>query len=145
MTAAVFENVARAAAGEIELVVVGAHLSGMALNHELTGRDARLVRAGATTRDYKLFALPGGPPFRPGMMRVAEGTGTAIAIEVWAMTAAAFGSFVAAIPAPLGIGTVRLADGTTPKGFLVEAEGLHGATDVSSFGGWRAYVASLRN
>ena len=129
--------------GEIELAVVGAHLSGMPLNHELTSRNARLLRAGPTLPEYKLFALPGGPPLRPGLMRVARGEGTSIATEVWAICAEGFGSFVAGVPAPLGIGTTRLADGTTPKGFIVEAEGIKGATDVSAFGGWRAYMKSL--
>ncbi len=132
-----------AAANEIELVVVGAHLSGMPLNHELTSRGARFLRAVPTAPDYKLFALQGGPPFRPGLLRVAAGEGVPIATEVWAISAEGFGSFVAGIPAPLGIGTTRLADGTTPKGFIVEAEGLKGATDISAFGGWRAYIKSL--
>ncbi len=132
-----------AAAGEIELVVVGAHLSGMPLNRELTSRSARFLRAVPTLPEYRLFALPGGPPSRPGLMRVAPGEGTAIATEVWAISLEGFGSFVAGVPAPLGIGTTRLADGTTPKGFIVEAEGVKGATDVSAFGGWRAYTKSL--
>jgi allophanate hydrolase len=133
-----------AAPGEIELVVVGAHLSGMPLNHELTARNARFLRAGATTTDYKLYALAGGPPFRPGLMRVACGDGKAIATEVWALSSEALGSFMAGIPGPLGIGTTKLADGTSPKGFIVEAEGIVGAKDVSEFGGWRAYIASLQ-
>jgi allophanate hydrolase len=128
--------------GEIEIVVVGAHLSGMPLNHELTRRHGRFLRAVPTTPDYRLYALPGGPPFRPGLMRVAAGTGSAIETEVWALRPEGFGSFVAGIPAPLGIGTTRLADGTTPKGFIVEAEGIVGATDISAFGGWRHYMAS---
>lgn len=132
-----------AAANEIELVVVGAHLSGMPLNHELTSRGARFLRAVPTAPDYKLFALQGGPPFRPGLLRVSAGEGVPIATEVWAISAEGFGSFVAGIPAPLGIGTTRLSDGTTPKGFIVEAEGLEGATDISAFGGWRAYIKSL--
>lgn len=127
---------------EIEITVVGAHLSGMALNHELTSRNARFLRAVDTAPDYRLYALAGGPPFRPGLMRVDEGKGVAIKTEVWAVPADQFGSFVAGIPAPLGIGTTSLADGTTPKGFIVEAEGVKGATDISDFGGWRAYVAS---
>ncbi len=132
-----------AGSGEIELVVVGAHLSGMPLNHELTSRNARFLRAVSTTPDYKLYALPGGPPFRPGLMRVQSGTGTMIATEVWAISVQGFGEFVTGIPAPLGIGTTRLTDGTTPKGFIVEAEGIAGAKDVSEFGGWRSYIASL--
>ena len=127
---------------EIEIMVVGAHLSGMALNHELISRQARFLRAVATKPDYRLFALAGGPPFRPGLMRVAAGEGVAIDTEVWALPAGAFGSFVAGVPSPLGIGTTQLADGTTPKGFIVEAEGLKGATDISHFGGWRAYMAA---
>lgn len=138
------DGLATAAPGEIELAVVGAHLSGMPLNPELTSRNARLLRAVNTTPDYRLYALAGGPPFRPGLLRVANGTGNAIATEVWALTPEALGSFVAGVPAPLGIGTTRLADGTTPKGFIVEAEGIVGAKDISSFGGWRAYITSLQ-
>jgi len=131
----------RAMAHEIELAVVGAHLSGMALNGELTSRNARFLRAEKTTADYQLFALPGGPPARPGLLRVATGDGHAIETEVWALTAEAFGSFVAGVPAPLAIGTTRLADGTTPKGFTVESEAIIDAQDISQYGGWRAYIA----
>ena len=133
---------ATAAPGEIELAVVGAHLSGMPLNHELTSRNARFLRTGATTPDYKLYALAGGPPFRPGLLRVASGTGTPIAAEVWALTPEALGSFMAGIPAPLGIGTTSLSDGTSPRGFIVEAEGIVGGRDISAFGGWRNFIAS---
>ena len=127
----------------IEIAVVGAHLSGMPLNGELTTRGGVLVRKGETEKSYTLSALPGGPPKRPGLLRVAEGQGHAIEVEVWALPPAGFGTFVAGVPAPLCIGTLRLADGTTPKGFLVEPEGLKGASDISHFGGWRAYIASL--
>jgi allophanate hydrolase len=137
------DGVPRAAAGEIELAVVGAHLSGMPLNRELTESCARFLRAGTTTESYKLFALPGGPPRRPGLLRVADSEGSAIAVEVWALSPEALGSFMAGVPSPLGIGTAFLSDGTTPKGFIVEAEGLKGAVDISHFGGWRAYMASL--
>ncbi len=137
-------GLASAAPGEIELAVVGAHLSGMPLNRELTTRHARFLRTAATTRDYRLYALAGGPPFRPGLMRVADGEGFEIATEVWALSPEALGSFLAGVPAPLGIGATRLADGTTPKGFIVEAQGIVGARDISEFGGWRSYVASLR-
>ena len=134
---------ARARDGEIELAVVGAHLSGMPLNGELTRRGARFLRAVATTPDYRLFALAGGPPRRPGLMRVRDGAGHAIETEVWAVPIETFGSFVAGVPAPLGIGTARLADGTAPKGFIVEAEAVNGAEDVSMFRSWRAYLGSL--
>lgn len=130
-------------AGLIEIVVVGAHLSGMPLNHELTSNGGVFRRAVDTAPDYRLHALAGGPPKRPGLLRVTAGTGQRIATEVWALPPAGFGRFVAGIPAPLGIGTLRLADGTTPKGFLVEPEGLAGAEDISRLGGWRAYIASL--
>jgi allophanate hydrolase len=128
---------------EIEIAVVGAHLSGMALNHELTAQGARFVRAISTKPDYKLFALNGALPKRPGLFRIAEGKGSKIETEIWALKPEKFGSFVAAIPAPLGIGTLLMSDGTTPKGFLVEAEGIEDAEDISRFGGWRAYVESL--
>lgn len=132
----------RAGPGEIELAVVGAHLSGMALNSELTSRGARFLRACETTADYRLYALPGGPPRRPGLLRVAS-NGSAIATEVWAVPEATFGSFVAGVPAPLGIGTTLLADGTHPKGFIVENIATMGAEDITGWGGWRAYCASL--
>jgi allophanate hydrolase len=124
----------------IELAVVGAHLSGLPLNPELLARGALLARAVATEPAYRLFALAGGPPARPGLLRVGEG-GSAIATEVWTLPAEGFARFIAAIPAPLCIGTLRLADGTRPKGFLVEPAGLEGAEDISRFGGWRAFLA----
>jgi allophanate hydrolase len=101
------------------------------------------MRRTTTTRDYRFFALAGGPPRRPGLLRVADGEGAMIEVEVWSLDAASFGRFVADIPPPLGIGTLRLADGSTPKGFLVEPQGIIGAEDITSFGGWRRYTASL--
>ncbi len=127
---------------EIALAVVGAHLSGMPLNGELRALDARLLAETATTADYRLFALPGTNPPKPGMLRVADGEGAAIVVEVWAISAEAFGRFVAAVPPPLSIGTVRLAGGVTAKGFLVEARAVDGARDISRFGGWRAFMAA---
>ncbi|MCJ2062147.1 allophanate hydrolase [Methylobacterium sp. J-088] len=132
----------RARPGEIELAVVGAHLSGLPLNHELAAHGARYLRTVATRPEYRLYALPGGPPHRPGLLRVAGDEGGAIETEVWALPPAAFGAFVAAIPEPLAIGTLRLADGSAPKGFLVESAGVTGAVDITQFGGWRPYVAS---
>jgi allophanate hydrolase len=126
--------------GEIAIAVVGAHLSGMALNGELATLGARLLEASTTAPDYRLYALP-TTPARPGMQRVEAGRGTPVALEIWSLSASAFGQFVAAIPPPLSIGTVRLADGRSVKGFLVESAALDGARDISSFGGWRAYMA----
>ena len=126
--------------GEIAIAVVGAHLSGMALNGELKELGGRLLEATATAPDYKLYALD-TTPAKPGMLRVGTGTGASIALEVWALSAAAFGTFVAAIPPPLSIGTVRLADGRGVKGFIVEPADISGARDISAFGGWRAFMA----
>jgi allophanate hydrolase len=125
---------------EIAIAVVGAHLSGMALNGELKTLGGRLVVAATTAPDYKLFALDTTPP-KPGMLRVEPGAGAAIELEVWTLPAAAFGNFVAAIPPPLSIGTIRLADGRGVKGFIVEAAAVNGARDISKFSGWRAFVA----
>ncbi|MFA6966214.1 allophanate hydrolase [Bosea sp. (in: a-proteobacteria)] len=131
----------RAAPDAIEIAVVGAHLSGMPLNGELTRLGATFLRATTTTPDYRLFALPGGPPARPGLIRVGSG-GATIALEVWSLPPEGFGRFVAGIPAPLGIGTLTLADGTKVKGFLCETIATEGARDVTEFGGWRAFVAA---
>jgi allophanate hydrolase len=100
-----------------------------------------LVGAVTSAPFYKLVALPGGPPKRPGMVRVEQGGG-AIAMEIWELPASQFGSFVAGIPAPLGIGTVLLEDGSTAQGFVCEHHALAGAEDITQLGGWRAYLAS---
>lgn len=121
------------------LAVVGAHMSGMALNHELLGHGGRFVKAAQTAPLYRLFALPGAIA-RPGMLRVPSG-GAAMALEVWALPPEGFARFVAAIPAPLGIGTITLSDGEAVKGFLVEHVGTLDAEDITAFGGWRAYAA----
>ncbi len=126
--------------GMIDLVVVGAHLSGMPLNGQLSQLGARFSRSAKTSTAYRLYALAGQSVPKPGLIRVAEG-GAAVEIEVWRLSADAFGRFVAAIPPPLGIGTIELEDGSSAKGFLVETAGLNGASDISSFGGWRGFIA----
>ncbi|GIQ77681.1 allophanate hydrolase [Bradyrhizobium sp. RD5-C2] len=131
---------AQAGADEITIAVVGAHLSGMALNHELTTLDARLLEETLTAADYKLYALD-TTPSKPGMLRIEPGAGHAIKLELWAMSPAAFGTFVAAIPPPMAIGTLRLADGRYVKGFIVEPAAIAGAKDISAYGGWRAFMA----
>ncbi|HEX5611748.1 MAG TPA: allophanate hydrolase, partial [Burkholderiales bacterium] len=124
--------------GKIKLAVCGAHMSGLPLNPQLTERGARLLRSTRTTPNYRLYALEGFSPPRPGMIRAAEGA--AIEVEVWELAPEGFGTFVDGIPAPLGIGTVELEGGDEVKGFLCEAYATRGAQDVSHLGGWRAYL-----
>jgi allophanate hydrolase len=132
-----------AAAPSLAVAVVGAHLAGMPLHGQLLERGCRLLAATHTAPAYRLFALPGTTPPKPGLARVAEGdSGSAIAVEVYEMAASALGSFLALIPPPLGLGSVQLADGRWVKGFICEGAALAGATDISHFGGWRAYLAS---
>jgi allophanate hydrolase len=137
----VAEQTPTLAPGEIALAVVGAHLSGMPLNGELRALGARLIEQTPTAPDYRLYALAGTKPPKPGLLRTKKGEGSAIAIEVYALSDSAFGRFVAAVPPPLSIGTLELADGRGVKGFLVEAEAVTGARDISNFGGWRAFMA----
>ncbi|HLX81870.1 MAG TPA: allophanate hydrolase [Burkholderiales bacterium] len=133
-----------AASDNVRVAVVGAHLSGMPLNGQLTERMGKLVRATRTAEAYRLFALPGQTPPKPGLSRVANGgRGSCIEVEVWEMPARHFGSFVAGIPAPLAIGTVELEDGERVKGFLCEEYAIAGARDITQFGGWRNYMKSL--
>jgi allophanate hydrolase len=128
------------AAATIDIAVCGAHMSGLPLNHQLTDRGAWQVAATRTAPAYRLHALPGGPPARPGLVCVPEG-GVAIEIEIWRMPEEHFASFVRGIPAPLGIGKVQVADGNRTCGFLCEAHATAGATDISHLGGWRNYLA----
>jgi allophanate hydrolase len=122
------------------IAVCGAHMSGLPLNGELTSRGARFLRATRTAPGYALYALPGGPPFRPGLCRSDDGQGQSIALELWALPKTAMGDFMAGIPAPLAIGTVEIADGSQVKGFLCETIGLGGAEDITALGGWRAFL-----
>lgn len=122
------------------IVVAGAHLEGEALNHQLTDRGAELVCRTETAPCYRMYALD-TQPSKPGVVRVertdpAAGT---LEVEVWSLASDAFAAFVDAIPAPLGIGRVLLADGTDVAGFICEPIAIAGATDITSFGGWRAY------
>jgi allophanate hydrolase len=129
---------------EIAVAVVGAHLSGMPLNGELRSFGARLVAETTTAPDYRLFALAGTTPPKPGLLRVAPGSGTAIAVEIWTIPSDRFGGFIATVAPPLSIGTLTTADGRQVKGFLVEAEATRGARDISAFGGWRAFKAQAK-
>jgi allophanate hydrolase len=128
-------------AGEAAVAVVGAHLSGLPLNGELRALGGRLLEAAKTAPDYRLYALSDTTPPKPGLLRVENGEGAVIDLEVWALPLEAFGRFADAVPPPLSIGTVALSDGRAVKGFLVEAAATVDARDISSFGGWRAYLA----
>lgn len=134
-------RVETSAAPSIQVAVVGAHLTGQPLNWQLTERKARCIETTRTAAGYRLYALAGASPPKPGLVFDGRGLGD-IEVEVWEMDEAAFGSFVAGIPAPLGIGTVTLADGRTVKGFLCEAHAISGAEEITAFGGWRAWRAS---
>jgi allophanate hydrolase len=128
------------------IVVVGAHLEGQPLNHQLTSRGGRRLAQTKTAPVYRLYALSNTTPPKPGLIRVgeagnADGPGASIEVEVWTLDAAAFGSFIGDIPAPLCIGKLELADGTSHHGFLCEPIGLTDAADITHFGGWRAYRA----
>lgn len=125
----------------LDIVVCGAHLSGLPLNHQLVSRGATLIRQCKSAPHYKLYALAGGPPLRPGMIRV-EQDGTAIEVEVWRVPLEHVGSFLAGIPHPLGLGKVELEDGSQATGFICEAYVSQAATDISEFGGWRAFLAA---
>ncbi len=127
----------------LDVMVCGAHMSGLPLNKQLLERGAWQVATTRTAPIYRFYALPGGPPFRPGLVQVKE-NGVAIDVEVWRVPTETFGSFVSGIPAPLGIGKVQLEDGSAVCGFLCESIGVDGATDISALGGWRQYLASAR-
>jgi allophanate hydrolase len=133
-----------ARAAGVQVAVVGAHLSGMPLHWQLSSRDARLVAATHTAPSYRLYAMAGTTPPKPALIHAgAAGSGSAIAVEVYELELAAFGSFVAEVPPPLAIGSVFLADGGIVKGFIAEPRAIEGARDITAFGGWRAYIASL--
>ncbi len=125
----------------LPIAVVGAHLSGLPLNLQLTERGATLLAATATAPHYRLHALPGTVPPKPGLVRAAVG-GAAIAVEVWSMPQRAVGGFLALIPPPLGLGSIELADGRWCHGFVCEAHAVAHAPDITSYGGWRAWLAS---
>ncbi|HVN20223.1 MAG TPA: allophanate hydrolase [Dongiaceae bacterium] len=131
--------------GCVEVAVVGAHLTGEPLNDQLIERGARLVKTCRTATDYRMYALAGTVPAKPGLMRDPGFRGPGIEVEVWAMPENRFGDFVAAIPAPLGIGTVTLDDGDEVKCFVCEPYGLSGAKEITRFGGWRAYLQASKS
>jgi allophanate hydrolase len=128
--------------GCIAVAVVGAHLSGQPLNSQLTQRRACLLKTTKTPPGYRLYALPDAQPPKPGLVRDEEFHGPGIEVEVWAVPEDEFGSFVAGVPAPLGIGNATLEDGDIVKSFICEPYALRNATEITHFGGWRAFLAS---
>jgi allophanate hydrolase len=127
---------------QVHIAVVGAHLSGMPLNYQLVKRGARFIGATRTAPRYRLFLLPDTRPPKPGLINSMDDAGHAIEVELWSMPADRYGSFVAEIPAPLGIGTIELADGRCVQSFVCTQPVLPTARDISEFGGWRKYMAS---
>ncbi len=126
----------------IELAVVGAHMTEQPLNHQLSSRGASLLRTTTTAPNYRLFSLADTVPPKPGLLRVAEPQPNGIEVEVWQLTKEAFGSFVAEVPPPMGIGNLELTDGSIVKGFICEPYALQGAQDITTLGGWRNYLKS---
>lgn len=127
------------ATNTVTLAVLGAHLRGLPLHHQLENAKARFLRADRTAPCYRFYALAGSTPAKPGLLRVSE-EGASIEVELYELTPEAFGNFVANIPPPLGIGTMELENGSQVKGFICEPEGLANAMDITQHGGWRRYL-----
>jgi len=128
------------APGCVHVAVVGAHLSGQPLNHQLVDRGARLVQSCRTSPEYRFYALANTSPPKPGLVREPGFEGPGIELEVWAVPSQLFGSFVAGVPPPLGIGSIQLDTGEWVKGFICEPAGMAGAAEITEFGGWRHYL-----
>ena len=128
-------------ADETAIVAVGAHMSGLPLNRELTERGGRFLRAAETAPDYRLYKLAGGPPMRPGLVR--HPNGAPIDVEIWALPTTSVGAFLSGIPSPLGLGAVTMEDGTSATSFLCEQIATEDAEDITHFGGGRAFLQSL--
>ncbi len=126
----------------IKVAVCGAHMRGLPLNSQLLTLGGEFVQATQTSADYKLFVLNGFSPARPGLLKVIE-NGSAIDLEIWQLPIENYGKFVAGVPAPLGFGTLTLADGSLVQGFLCEAYATYDAIDISHLGGWRNYLKKL--
>ena len=128
---------------KISLFVVGAHLSGMVLNHELEALNATLIRTARTLPEYRLYALATTPP-KPGLIREPGSLGPGIEGEIWSLSPAGFGTFVSGIPAPLGVGKIALEGGGEVSGFLCEPYATRDAREITALGGWRAHIAKER-
>jgi allophanate hydrolase len=132
------------ASDRIDVLVCGAHLEGLPLNWQLKERGAVLKSKTLTAAVYRMYALAGGPPFRPGLI-LDEDQGQAIKVEIWSIPADQFGSFVNGIPSPLGIGKIRVADGSVVSGFICESFGLAGAKEITEYRGWKSYMKEINH
>lgn len=132
-----------AAPDEMEITVCGAHMAGLPLNAELTSRGGRFLREAETAASYRFYALAGGPPERPGLVYRGSGKGERIGLEIWSLPKTSLGDFIGGIPFPLGIGSVELSNGAHAKGFVCDASAAETARDITGFGNWRDYLASL--
>jgi allophanate hydrolase len=126
----------------LTLAVCGAHMSGLPLNWQLTDRGGVFVQDARTSDAYRFYALAGGPPARPGLTRGTPGSGAEIALELWSLPFEQVGSFLSGIPAPLGIGTIELSDGSQVQGFLCESIATDDALDITHSGDWRTHISS---
>ncbi len=126
--------------GLVDLAVVGAHLTGMPLNHQLTSLGAKLIRTTRTAKDYRLYALKGTTPPKPGLSRDPGFEGKGLEVEVWRLTREAFGTFTQNVPPPLAIGSLELKNGSWAKGFVCEGYAITQGEDITSLGGWRNYI-----
>ncbi len=124
----------------IDIAVCGAHMTGLPLNYQLTELDATFVKATKTDKIYRLYEVPEKIPPRPGMIRDTQ-NGSSLELEVWSMPLENFGAFMIQIAEPLGIGTVILEDGSSVYGFLCESDPIKDAKEITSYGGWRAYIS----
>ena len=131
----------RCSDSEMEIAVCGAHMTGLPLNGQLTERSGRFLRHAETAPSYRFYELAGGPPKRPGLVRVNGQEGHSVKLEIWSLPLDQVGGFLAGIPTPLGIGSVELTDGTWVKGFICEAAGAEDGSDISELGDWRAHIA----
>jgi allophanate hydrolase len=129
----------RLLAPAVDILVVGAHLTGQPLNGQLVSAGGSFAGEVTTSPDYRLFALDTVPP-KPGMLRVSS-AGASIRGELWSLPAAGFARFVAALPAPMTIGRVTLSDGRDVAGFLCEPVATEDAVDITGHGGWREWLA----
>ena len=126
----------------MEIAVVGLHLSGQPLNHQLTTLDSRLKRSCKTSAEYKMYVLKDAKGEKPGLIRLKTDGGVMFKLEIWEIPLQNVGKFISMIPQPLGIGTLNLEDGTQVKGFICEPCVMDDSEDISQFSGWVEYIES---